>query len=49
VIYPVDCVSAEDPYNEQYAASHMFKGGPAVVGGATTVTRTSMIKFGGAS
>jgi nicotinamidase-related amidase len=46
VIYPIDCVSAEEPYNEQYAAWHMFKGGPAVVVGATTVTRTSMIKFG---
>ena len=34
------------PYNEQYAAWHMFKGGPAVVVGATTVTRASMIKFG---
>jgi nicotinamidase-related amidase len=45
VIYPIDCVSAEDPYNEQYAAWHMFKGGPAIVVGATTVTRTSMIKF----
>ena len=45
VIYPIDCVSAEDPYNEQYAAWHMFKGGPAIVVAATTVTRTSMIKF----
>ena len=45
VIFPIDCVSAEDPYNEQYAAWHMFKGGPAVVVSATTVTRTSMIKF----
>ena len=45
VIFPVDCVSAEDPYMEQYAAWHMFKGGPAIVTGATTLTRTSMIKF----
>ena len=45
VIFPIDCVSAEDPYNEQYAAWHMFKGGPAVVVSATTVTRSSMIKF----
>ena len=45
VIYPVDCVSAEDSYMEQYAAWHMFKGGPAIVTSATTLTRTSMIKF----
>ncbi len=45
VIYPVDCVSAEEPYMEQYAAWHMFKGGPAVVTGATTLTRSGMIKF----
>jgi nicotinamidase-related amidase len=46
VIFPVDCVSADDPYAEQYAAWHMFKGGPAVVTDATTITRTGMIKFG---
>jgi nicotinamidase-related amidase len=45
VIVPVDCMSSEDPYMEQYAAWHMFKGGPAVVTGATTLTRSSMIKF----
>ena len=45
VIFPIDCVSAEDAYNEQYAAWHMFKGGAAVVVSATTVTRTSMIRF----
>ena len=28
VIVPVDGMSAEDPYNEQYAAWHMYKGGP---------------------
>ncbi|HTM08232.1 MAG TPA: isochorismatase family protein [Verrucomicrobiae bacterium] len=45
VIAPVDCMSSEDPYMEQYAAFHMAKGGPAIVTGATTVTRSDMIKF----
>jgi len=45
VIVPVDCMSSEDPYMEQYAAWHMFKGGPAIVTGATTLTRSDMIKF----
>jgi nicotinamidase-related amidase len=45
VIVPVDCMSSEDPYMEQYAAWHMFKGGPAVVTAATTLTRSNMIKF----
>ena len=45
VIVPVDCMSSEDSYMEQYAAWHMYKGGPAVVTGATTLTRSTMIKF----
>ncbi len=45
VIVPVDCISAEDPYMEQYAAWHMYKGGPTAVTSQTTVTRSSMIKF----
>jgi nicotinamidase-related amidase len=45
VIVPVDCMSSEDLYMEQYAAWHMYKGGPAVVTGATTLTRSTMIKF----
>ena len=45
VIVPVDCMSSEDPYMEQYAAFHMAKGGPAVVTEQTTVTRSDMIKF----
>jgi nicotinamidase-related amidase len=45
VIVPLDCLSAEDAYNEQYAAWHMFKGGPAVVTGAVTLTRSTMVKF----
>ena len=45
VIVPVDCMSSEDPYMEQYAAWHMFKGGPVIVTGQTTLTRSDMIKF----
>jgi len=45
VIVPVDCMSAEDPYMEQYAAWHMYKGGPTAITSATTLTRASMIKF----
>jgi nicotinamidase-related amidase len=45
VIIPIDCLSSEDPYMEQYAAWHMFKGGPAVVTSNTTLTRSSMVKF----
>jgi len=33
VIVPIDCLSSEDPYMEQYAAWHLFKGGPAIVTG----------------
>jgi nicotinamidase-related amidase len=45
VIVPVDCMSSDDPYIEQYAAWHMFKGGPAIVTDQTTLTRSDMIKF----
>lgn len=45
VIVPVDCLSSEDIYNEQYAAWHMFKGGPAVVTMNSTLTRSTMVKF----
>jgi len=45
VIVPVDCMSSDDPYMEQYAAWHMFKGGPAIVTDQTTLTRSDMIKF----
>ena len=45
VIIPIDCLSSEDAYNEQYAAWHMFKGGPAVVTMNTTLTRSTMVKF----
>lgn len=45
VIVPIDCLSSEDSYNEQYAAWHMFKGGPAVVTNNSTLTRSTMVKF----
>lgn len=45
VVVPVDCLSSEDLYMEQYAAWHLFKGGPMVVTGNTTLTRTTMVKF----
>ncbi|HSP50594.1 MAG TPA: cysteine hydrolase [Pseudolabrys sp.] len=45
VIVPVDGMSAEDPYNEQYAAWHLYKGGPAIVTDKITLTRSDMIKF----
>jgi nicotinamidase-related amidase len=45
VIVPLDCLSAEDPYMEQYAAWHLYKGGPAVVTSQVTLTRTAMVKF----
>jgi len=46
VIVPVDCSAGEDVYNEQYAAYHLAKGGPAVVTSKVTMTRSSMVKFG---
>jgi nicotinamidase-related amidase len=45
VIVPIDCLSSEDPYMEQYATWHLFKGGPAVVTSQVTVTRSAMVKF----
>jgi nicotinamidase-related amidase len=45
VVVPIDCLSSEDIYNEQYAAWHMFKGGPAVVTMNSTLTRSTMVKF----
>jgi nicotinamidase-related amidase len=46
LIVPIDCLSSEDPYMEQYSAWHFFKGGPAVVTGNSTLTRSTMVKFG---
>ncbi len=45
VVIPIDCLSSEDTYMEQYAAFHLYKGGPNVVTSQVTVTRSSMIKF----
>jgi nicotinamidase-related amidase len=45
-VVPVDGMSAEDPYNEQYAAWHLYKGGPAPLIKNVTLTRSDMITFG---
>ena len=46
VIVPVDGMSSEDDYDEQYAAWYLYKGGPAVVTSKVTLTRSIMVKFG---
>ena len=45
-IVPVDGMSAEDAYNEQYAAWHIYKGGPAALVNNATLTRSDLIRFG---
>jgi nicotinamidase-related amidase len=45
VVVPVDGMSSEDAYNEQYAAWHLYKGAPAVVTANVTLTRSDLIKF----
>src|SRR5579872_741642 len=45
VIVPIDCLSSEDPYMEQYSTWHLYKGGPAVVTSQVTLTRSTMVKF----
>ena len=45
VVVPVDCMSSEDLYDEQYSAWHLFKGGPNQVTRKVTLTRTTMVKF----
>jgi nicotinamidase-related amidase len=45
VVVPVDCMSSDDVYMEQYAAFHMSKGGPAIVIDKVTLTRSDMISF----
>jgi nicotinamidase-related amidase len=45
VIVPVDAMSSDDSYMEQYAAFHMSKGAPAIITDETTLTRTQMIQF----
>jgi nicotinamidase-related amidase len=44
-VVPVDTMSAEDAYNEQYAAWHLYKGGPFNLTENVTLTRSDMIKF----
>jgi nicotinamidase-related amidase len=45
VVVPVDGVSSEDAYNEQYAAWHLYKGAPAGITANVTLTRSDLIKF----
>jgi len=45
VVVPVDTISSEDPYMEQYTAWHLYKGGPAIITEQVTLTRSDMIKF----
>ncbi len=45
VVIPVDTMSAEAEYNEQYAAYHLYKGGPTIITQRITLTRSGMIKF----
>jgi nicotinamidase-related amidase len=45
VIVPIDCLSSEDTYMEQYSAWQFFKGGPNVVVRNSTLTRSTMVKF----
>ena len=44
-VVPVDGMSAEDPYNEQYTAWHLYKG-PAGLTENVTLTRSDLINFG---
>jgi nicotinamidase-related amidase len=44
-VVPVDTMSAEDAYNEQYAAWHLYKGGPVNLTENVTLTRSDLIKF----
>jgi hypothetical protein len=39
-------MSAEDPYNEQYTAGRLYKGGPAGLTENVTLTRSDLINFG---
>ena len=45
-VVPVDGMSAEDAYDEQYAAWHLYKGGPIALTENVTLTRSDMITFG---
>ena len=45
VIIPIDCLSSDDLYEEQYAAWHLYKGGPINTTDQVTLTRSTMVKF----
>jgi len=45
-IVPVDGMSSENAYDEQYAAWHIYKGGSQVLVKNATLTRSDLIKFG---
>src|SRR5581483_1745070 len=45
-VVPVDGMSAEDAFNELYAAYHIAKGGPVNLTGNATLTRSDLITFG---
>jgi nicotinamidase-related amidase len=44
-VVPVDGMSAEDAFNELYAAWHIYKGGPANLVNNATLTRSDLITF----
>lgn len=46
IVVPVDCMSSEDVYDEQYAAWDLYRGGPTVVTQNATLTRSDLITFG---
>ncbi len=48
VILPVDSISAENAYPEQYTAWHLANG-PGGIAPQVTVTGTDMIQFGSGS
>lgn len=45
VVVPEDCLSSADTYLEQYAIWHLAQGGPTIVTGKTTVSRSDLITF----
>jgi nicotinamidase-related amidase len=45
VVVPVDGMSSEDPYDEQYAAWHLYKAAPEGIVANVTLTRSDLISF----
>lgn len=45
VIIPIDCLSSDNTYQEQYSAYHLYKGAPTGVTSQVTLTRTTMLKW----